>query len=131
MQGIKLVSALVLVGALGACGGGDSLSPVEACNQEMETTCARIYECYTAAQLQAAGYPATESACVTSFESSQGCSAKTSDNFCETGNAVYHGEAVSGCIDQVNGLTCADIMAHASDLDTVAPKCAEVCVIPT
>ena len=114
---------------LGACGGG-STSPVDACNQETETTCARIYECYTAAQLQTAGYPAAESACVTQFEASEGCAAKTSDNFCTPSTAVYHGEAVDGCISQVEALSCADIMQHIQDINTVAPKCAEVCVIP-
>lgn len=128
MKGLKLVSAVGML-VLGAC-GSSSVSPVDACNQETETTCARIYECYTATQLQAAGYPAAESACVTQFEASEGCSAKTSDNFCTPSTAVYHGEAVDGCISQVEALSCADIMAHIQDINTVAPKCAEVCVIP-
>ncbi|MEO6777505.1 MAG: hypothetical protein ABI467_31555 [Kofleriaceae bacterium] len=126
MQGIKLVSAVLL---LGAC-GSSSVSPVDACNQEYETECSRVYECYTAAQLAAAGFPASESACVTTSQANQGCSAKTEANFCTGGNTVYHGEAVDGCIQQLEGLTCAEIMSN-QDITITAPKCAEVCVTPT
>jgi hypothetical protein len=129
MKGLKLVSAVGLV-MLGAC-GSSSVSPVDACNQEVETTCTRVYACYTAAELAAASFPAAESACVTQFEASEGCSAKTSANFCATSTAVYHGEAVDGCVAQVEALSCADLKAHINDINTVAPKCAEVCVIPT
>jgi hypothetical protein len=128
MNGFKLVSAVGLL--LGAC-GSSSVTPVDACNQEVETTCARVYECYTAAELAAANFPAAESACVTQFQASEGCSAKTSANFCTPSTAVYHGEAVDGCVSQVESLSCADIKAHLNDINTVAPKCAEVCVIPT
>jgi hypothetical protein len=127
MKGIKLVCAFLMLGTVGC--GSDSVSPVEACNMQAATECARIYECYTAAQLAAAGLPATESACVTALEANQGCSAKTTANFCTGGNAVYHGDKVGGCIDQLNGLTCAEVMS-SQDITVVAPKCAEVCVIP-
>jgi hypothetical protein len=128
MKAINLAGMFLLFGAVG-CGGSDSVSPVEACNMQYATECARIYECYTAAQIAAAGLPATESACVTMSQTNAGCSAKTTANFCSTGTAVYHGEAVPGCVDQLNTLTCADVMS-AQDITTVAPKCAEVCVIP-
>jgi len=127
MKGLKLVSAVGLL--LGAC-GSSSVSPVDACNSEVMTECARIYECYTPAQLAAANFPASESACITQFEASEGCSAKTAANFCTPSTAVYHGEAVDGCEAQVNALSCADLMANIQNLNAVAPKCAEVCVIP-
>ena len=128
MKGLKLVSAVGML-MLGAC-GSSSVSPVDACNQEVETECARVYACYTAAQLQAANFPASESACITQFEASEGCSAKTADNFCTPSTAVYHGEAVDGCISQVEAVSCADLMANIQNLNAVAPKCTEVCVIP-
>jgi hypothetical protein len=115
---------------LGAC-GSSSASPVDACNQEVETECARIYECYTATELAAANFPASESACITQFEASEGCSAKTAQNFCTPSTAVYHGEAIDGCVSQVEALSCADLKANITNLNPVAPKCAEVCVIPT
>ncbi len=127
MKAIKLVCAVLLWTAVGC--GSDSVSPSEACNEQYATECARLYECYTADQIAAAGLPATESACVTMSQTNAGCAAKTTSNFCTSGNAVYHGEAVNGCIDQLNGLTCAEVMT-SQDITVVAPKCAEVCVIP-
>jgi hypothetical protein len=129
MKALKLVSAVGMA-LLGAC-GSSSASPVDACNQEVETECARVYECFTPAELAAANFPASESACITQFETSEGCAAKTSANFCTPSTAVYHGEAVDGCVSQVEALSCADLKSHLNDINTVAPKCAEVCVIPT
>ena len=117
----------MLISAVGC--GGTSESPAEACNKEAETECTRIYECYTPAAIATAGLPASESACVTMFEANEGCSAKTDKNFCAAGNAVYHGEAVDGCISQLNGLTCAEVMS-SMDITVIAPKCGDVCVIP-
>ncbi|MFT3696127.1 MAG: hypothetical protein QM831_23515 [Kofleriaceae bacterium] len=132
MKRLKLVSAVLLVSGLVAYGcGGSSTSPSEACNQVQETTCAKLYSCFTAAQLQQAGYPATEAACVTMSEQDQGCAAETEANACSGAgaNAVYHGENVQGCIDQLNNLTCTDLMG--SNVDAKAPKCDEICIVPT
>jgi|SRR5664279_963822 len=128
MNAIKLVSAVFLLGTVG-CGTSDSYTPVDECNTAVEHTCTRVYECYTPAAIAAAGLPATESACVTQNETAQGCSAKTTANICVASNAVYHGEAVQACVDQYDNLTCAEIEA-SMDITTVAPKCADICVIP-
>jgi hypothetical protein len=128
MNAIKLVSAVLLLGTVGC--GDSSQSPVEFCNTAAETECTRIYECYTAVQIAAAQLPATESACVTQTETNNGCTAKTTANVCTASNAIYHGEAVQACVDQVNNLTCAEF-EQSMDLDTVAPKCADICVIPS
>jgi hypothetical protein len=127
MNAFKVVCGVLLLGAVGC---SSTTSPVDACNEEFSTDCTRIYECFTATQIAAAGLPATESACVTQQQTANGCSAKTEANFCTAGNAVYHGDAVGGCIDQLNGLTCAEIESN-QDITVVAPKCAEVCVIPS
>ena len=129
MKAIKLVSVVGLV-LLGACGGG-STSPSEACNEVNEAICVQIYKCYTAAEIAAAGYPANEAACVTMSESNAGCAAKTEANTCTGGNQVYHGENVQGCVDQLNGLTCAEVMSSSTDLETAAPKCNSICLTPT
>jgi hypothetical protein len=128
MNAIKLVSAALLLGTVGC--GSSSQSPVEFCNTAAETECTRIYECYTPAEIAAAQLPATESACVTQTETNNGCSAKTTSNVCTASNAVYHGDAVDACVDQVNNLSCAEFES-STDLDTVAPKCADICVIPS
>lgn len=126
MKAIKFVSAILLLGTVGC---GSDKSPVESCNQLDETVCARLYECYTPAALAAAGFPASESACVTMQQAADGCAAKTSSNFCTAGNAVFHGDAVDGCLNQLDGLTCAEVMS-SQNVQAAAPKCADICVIP-
>ena len=129
MKGLKLVSAVGLV-LMGAC-GGSSTSPVEACNQVNESICVQIYKCYTAAEIAAAGYPANEAACVTMSEQNAGCAAKTEANTCTGGNQQYHGENVAGCIDQLDNLTCAEVMSSTTNLETAAPKCNDICLTPS
>ena len=63
-------------------------------------------------------------------EANAGCPAKTGANICTGGNQVYHGENVQGCVDQLNGLTCAEVISN-TDVKTSAPKCAEICITPT
>jgi hypothetical protein len=129
MKRFNVVGAFLLVVVVG-CGGSDSVSPVESCNMGVAALCSRIYACYTAAELATAGYPATESACVTMNQASSGCAAKTTANACTGGNEVYHGEFVSGCIDQINGLTCAQVRDPALDTNVAAPICAKICSVP-
>jgi hypothetical protein len=128
MKGIRLTCAVGIL-LFVACGGG-STSPTEACDEVNEAVCTQIYKCYTATQIAAAGYPANEAACVTMSEASAGCAAKTEANTCTGGNQVYHGENVEGCVDQLNGLTCAEVVSN-TDVMTSAPKCDDVCITPT
>ena len=130
MKGISLVVPFGMLLGFGC--GGSSASPVEYCDRVAETQCTLVYQCYTDAQRTAAGYPATEAACVTQIETALGCSAVTSANVCTSSNAVYHGEAVDGCISQAANLSCAEFstVGSTTPLESVAPKCAEVCVIP-
>jgi len=95
--------------------------------------CERIYACFTAAELAAAQYPATEAACVTQLNTASGCDAETEANACTAvgGNAVYHGDKVPGCISQINGLTCAQVRDPNFNLDVAAPICGEVCATPS
>jgi len=44
------------------------------------------------------------------------------------GNEKYHADDASQCIDQVSGLTCADIRSSA-DLSEQAPACAKTCSV--
>jgi hypothetical protein len=63
-------------------------------------------------------------------EANAGCAAKTEANTCTGGNQVYHGENIQGCVDQLYGLSCAEVMSN-TDVTTSAPKCNEICIIPT
>ncbi len=115
---------------LSACGGGGSVSPVEACNDGDSALCERLYACYTAAELATAGYPASESACVTMQQTADGCSAKTEANFCTGSNQKYNGDHVDACVSQIKGLQCADIRDPNFNVNTSAPECAAVCAVP-
>lgn len=120
---------LVCVVALVACGGGGGgLSPKEGCNQGVEALCAQIYTCYSAEELAAAGYPASEAACVTAGQANAGCSAQTTDNAC-TGNETYHSDKASDCVDQIMGLECSQVRDPAFDVNVAAPACNQVCAV--
>jgi hypothetical protein len=68
---------------------------------------------------------------VTQTEASAGCAAKTTANACTGGNEVYHGDKVGGCVSQIGGLTCAQVRDPAFNVNTAAPICGEICVVPS
>jgi len=123
---MKRLALLVL--AVG-CGGSDSATPVDSCNMQVAALCSRIYACYTADELAMAGYPATEAACVTMNQTSSSCATRTTANICSN-NEVFHGDLVSGCIDQIYGLTCAQVRDPNLDTNIDAPLCGMVCAAP-
>jgi hypothetical protein len=124
----KLVGAFILSAVLAACGGGGGLSPREGCEESAVALCGRLYACYTPAELAAAGYPATEGACVTMFQTQQGCAAQTTENACQ-GNETYHADEADDCISQISGLDCAQVRDPNLNIDTAAPACARVCAV--
>ncbi|HTR55320.1 MAG TPA: hypothetical protein VMJ10_31795 [Kofleriaceae bacterium] len=113
-----------------ATNGGDQVSPEQACNSMASALCERIYACYTPEELAAASYPASEAACETMLEASEGCTAETEQNAC-TGNAKYDSSEAAKCSDQITGLTCSQIRDPLFDEQTDAPACALVCAIET
>ena len=128
-MGAMRKTLISILAVLGACGGGGSdLSPREGCEELSSSLCARYYTCFTAAELQAAGFPATEAACVTAYSQMLGCSAVTNENACD-GNERYDGEAAGDCVDQVGGLECAQVRDEEFDFELAAPACGRVCVV--
>ena len=121
---MRLAIIASVVFGLAACGGDPS--PKEACNDFAVAFCAKIYECYTASELAAAQYPATESACVVQLQTNAGCSAKTDANACD-GNEKYHGNYVDSCNDQLGGLECSQVRSSTFDANVAAPACDKVC----
>jgi hypothetical protein len=113
-----------MVGLAAGC-GSDSLAPDDACNQVAAGLCSRFYACNSAAELSAAGLPATESECTTMFETSLRCSAQTTANACAAG--AYHGDQASVCVDQVHGLDCATVRDPDFNHVTAAPACGKTC----
>lgn len=123
MRHILFVS---IVSVLGACGGGSSLSPRAACEQVADVLCERLYACYTATELMQAGYPATEGECVTQTRTMSNCAAETEDTTCDAGQ-TYNADAAGDCVDEIGGLTCAQITDQNTDIDMAAPSCNLVC----
>ena len=120
---------LGLTFALAACGASQDITPREACEDTSVALCERLYACLTPAEVAAAGLPAAESACVTSYDAQRGCAAQTTENVC-TGNEKYSGVQASKCSDQVVGLTCAQVRDPTFTLQTGAPACAKICAVP-
>ena len=123
----SLVVCLVVFST--ACGTGNDITPREECEDTSSALCERMYACMTAAEVAAAGLPASEAACVTSYEASRGCAAQTLQNVCVNGNATYNGDEASHCTVQITNLTCAEILDPAFSLAASAPSCAQVCQI--
>ncbi|HEV7554638.1 MAG TPA: hypothetical protein VGO00_04230 [Kofleriaceae bacterium] len=115
--------------SLAACSGSSSTgdTPRQACEDLNAAVCERLYACLTPAELTTAGFPAAEAACVTMTQSQAGCAAQTDQNVCD-GNQTYHPDEASQCIDQISGLTCADIRSD-TDLSGQAPACAKACSV--
>jgi hypothetical protein len=128
-HGIALSLATTLMFALTACGGGGGgLSPREACDDSQAALCERLYTCYTAEELAAAGFPSSEAACTTMLQQSEGCAAQTTDNTCD-GNASYHADQADDCVDQLAGLSCNQIRDENTDINVAAPACGRVCAV--
>jgi hypothetical protein len=121
---MKRLFCLFCVMFAGAGCGGDGSSPKEFCSDFAEVTCARSFECYSAEERTAMGFPVTEAACVTQLETFLGCSAITEDSACD-GNETFHASAAADCNDQLGSASCGQI--RAGD-DSAAPACGEVCV---
>jgi len=123
------IRSILIALCLAACGSSGSTgdTPRQACEDLNAAICERLYACLTPAELATAGYPSSEAACVTMSESQAGCAAQTDQNVCD-GNEKYHSDEASQCIDQVSGLTCADIRSDA-DLSEQAPACAKACSV--
>ena len=121
MKKIMLI-AIVVVG----CGGDDGASPAAACRQAVEVTCSKIYECFTEPERTAAGFPATEAACVTEQEQMEGCANQTTENVCDAGE-TYHANEASSCIDQLGALSCDQV--RSGDIEMQAPACDRVCTV--
>lgn len=119
---------LLFTGGAAACGSEDSSSPRAACEDLTVSLCTQLYTCLSPAELQAAGYPANEAACVTQMQQALGCAAQTLDNAC-MGNESYHADKAARCTDQVVGLECTQLRDPDFDLEKGAPACGQICTV--
>lgn len=122
MRNISLLGSSVIALVVGACGG--DLAPREACEEAASALCSRFYACYSAAELSAGMFPATEGECVTMFQAD--CAMETEATVCEMGE-TYDGGAAADCVDQVGDLTCAQLRDQAATAAATS-ACDRVCV---
>lgn len=122
------LAMMVGLSAVGCGGGSGGLAPRDACDQLSSAQCERTYACYTAAEIQAAGLPATEAACATQLQASRGCTEQTTSNTC-TGNEKYHADQANLCVEQVMGLQCSQWRDPNLDDATATPACVKVCSV--
>jgi hypothetical protein len=125
---MKALALIALVTLAGCPKMEESIAPREACEGVGTSLCERLYACFSDAELAAAGFPSSEAACVTQFEDDQGCRAQTVENACD-GNETYHGDHASVCLDQIEGLSCAQLRSSNLDVEKAAPACGTVCQI--
>lgn len=118
-----MISMVVAVAGLGACGGG-SATPKEQCQDAAKAICGRIYECYTAAEVMAAGFPASETECVAKQESSQMCATATATSACEM-NQKFHADKADACISELDAASCTEFKSGMPS--AYAPSCDAVC----
>lgn len=122
MRNIFLLGSSVIALFVGACGG--DLSPREACEEAASALCSRFYACYTAEERAAGMLPATEAECVATFQAD--CAMETEATACEM-NETYDGGAAAECVDQIGGLTCAQVRDQAA-VAAATSACDRVCV---
>ena len=128
---VRTIAGVIMalgVAAAGCGGGGGGITPREACEDSQANLCERIYACYTPEELAGLGFPANEAACVTRLQEAEGCARQTMENTC-TGNARYHADQASTCVDQITGLACSQVRDPNLSLNSVAPACGRICVI--
>jgi hypothetical protein len=118
MRRILGLSALLLL----SCGGGDDLTPVEACKQEYSIICDKFFNCLTAEQKEAAksviGLNAAD--CKVKFQGSECNSDKA---MCNAGEKFQPTNAEM-CLSGLMTLSCTDVMADP----IVTPAiCDQVC----
>jgi len=126
---IGFIALAALVGSVGCGGSSDGISPRAACEDAQANLCERLYACYTPAELASLGFPSNEAACVTKLQESEGCAKQTVENSC-TGNAKYSAANANTCVEQITGLACSQVRDPNLVLNTAAPACGKVCVIP-
>ena len=120
----RLFFVVALIGF--GCGGDDTASPREACEDASRVTCSKLYECLTESERMAAMLPATEAECVTSYNTMFDCASQTAETACDAGE-TYHADKASQCVDQIDGLSCETV--RTGDIDAAAPACNEVCTM--
>ncbi len=123
---MKRVLFAMLVVVSGACGGDDDANPAADCEERVEITCARLYECLTEAERDFLQLPPTEAGCITDGKQNQGCEEQTLDNVCQ-GGEVYDPAASDDCVEQIAAIDCGD--ARDGIQDDELPACGEYCAV--
>lgn len=123
----------LLLAALGvaSCGGddeGDKFTDEDAqalCREYVDTSCEKIYECLSDAQLADLQFPSSVAACKTQFRESEGCDAFTAAEGNCKGSEVFKKEKADDCIRQTNEASCNQVTSG----EEYAPACDQTCKV--
>ena len=120
---------LIVTGAV-ACGDDEEFTDSDAqalCRQMADTTCEKLYECISDADLAAAGFPASEAACKTQLRDEEGCEAYTAAKGNCEGSEIFKKDKADACIRQVGEASCNQVSSEG--FDEFAPACLETCTV--
>jgi hypothetical protein len=119
MRRTYLMTAFLL---LSSCGGGDDLTPVEACKQEYSIICDKLFNCLSADQKEAnkADIGLNAADCKVKFQGSECNSDKA---MCNAGETFSAGNAEM-CLSGLHTLSCTDVMANPIVYPAI---CSQVC----
>jgi hypothetical protein len=113
-------------GGNGASGGSvdDNLSNQDAaCVRVGVSLCAKMYSCYSAAEIAEFQYPATEAECVTE-ENANCAKAAPKPEFCK-GSLQTSDSAADACADELDAQSCDDFQKPTSSGACKAALCSD------
>lgn len=105
-------SLWMIAGALTTLTLGCGAGPVQLCKDGADTTCKRVYECYTEQERAGANfialYGSSETECRSKLESNQ-CAKVSDSQPCTDSSKKYDQGKASACIDDLKRASCETI----------------------
>jgi hypothetical protein len=95
------------------------------CREYVDTSCEKIYECLSDAELAEADLPASVAACKTQFREAEGCDAFTADKGNCEGSEVFQKSKADDCIRQTEEASCNQVTSG----DNYSPACEQTCKV--
>lgn len=105
---------------------GCTLTPQAYCNQVVQLTCDRTYECATEPVQQDAlkRLYADKDDCLAKWKAQMGCDSYTAERACGT-QKTWNGAKASACMGDYRALTCAQLQGGLTSLSL--PNCTSPC----
>ena len=128
LRAAALLSGFVLVTP--GCGddAGDSSASVQKlCNEVADSTCEKLYECFSASLLAENDFPSTLAGCKAMLREERGCEAADANDMC-SGSEVFDETNARKCANQLQASSCNQVLS-ARVLADYAPACDRVCLV--